>query len=81
MTDAMLDSDPELNLNGMQFSTWDVDNDMNGGGSCSFTNDNVGWWFNNCAQACLTCSEPQWTPACHVSSWRMLVMVETYPWA
>ena len=46
--------------NGMQFSTFDQDNDNNGG-SCASVRAG-GWWYNNCYFACLMCdsSNNQW---------------------
>jgi len=38
----------------MKFTTKDKDNDLKYGGSCG-VNYGAGWWFNNCAYACLTC--------------------------
>jgi len=40
--------------NGMNFLTYDADNDMNDGGSCSALYNNAGWWFNSCLMSCLT---------------------------
>jgi len=43
-----------VNLNGMGFTTSDVDNDRWPGGSCA-QNHGGGWWFNYCQYACFTC--------------------------
>ena len=37
-----------VNINGMQFSTKDRDNDQWRGGSCSHKWRANGWWFNSC---------------------------------
>jgi len=43
------------NLNGMEFSTKDRDNDyLNYGISCSGLHGDGGWWFNTCSLTCLT---------------------------
>jgi len=39
---------------GMMFTTYDRDNDLFAGGSC--TNPYGSWWFNNCHKVCLTCN-------------------------
>ena len=36
------------NLNGMQFSTWDRDNDNWGNGNCVTHYGGHGWWYNSC---------------------------------
>jgi len=45
--------------NGMKFSTYDHDNDMNGRKNCAL-NEEGGWWFNKCYLCCLTCNIHEW---------------------
>ena len=47
------------NLDGMQFSTRDRDNDRERRGNCASWN-NGGWWHNDCYQICLTCNRPRY---------------------
>ena len=35
--------------NGMQFTTFDVDNDLSSGVNCAVDDKFGGWWFNACA--------------------------------
>ena len=35
--------------NGMQFTTFGVDNDLGSGGNCAVGDKFCGWWFNACA--------------------------------
>ena len=42
--------------NGMQFSTYDQDNDLSSAGNCA-AGRGGGWWFNSCFWACLTCAQ------------------------
>ncbi len=40
--------------NGRKFSTRDRDNDVYGGGACTDSQDNAGWWFGHCYYIYLT---------------------------
>ena len=44
--------------NGMNFTTYDQDNDESGG-NCA-ADGGAGWWFNSCYQLCLTCTVNQY---------------------
>ena len=46
-------------LDGMQFSTRDRDNDRNSGGNCASSSNRGGWWHNSCYWICLTCNRPR----------------------
>ena len=61
------------NHNGMKFSTFDQDNDLQVGTSCAFV-DGGGWWFNDCMYSCLTCIEASyhWRPR-YLSDSRMMI--------
>lgn len=43
----MINIDPEVNLNGMMFTTSDNDNDLYSGGNCAVYY-NGAWWHNYC---------------------------------
>jgi len=45
---------PGIWHNGMMFTTYDADNDNNAD-NCA-QSYNGGWWFNNCAEVCPTCT-------------------------
>lgn len=75
MSDAIRDVDSRYNLNGMPFSTVESDNDNSSSDSCSYGNA-AGWWFNDCAEACLTCDHPMWTAACNIESSRMIIIAD-----
>ena len=63
--------------NGMEFTTYDQDNDLNDSGNCAVVTAG-GWWFNYCIWACLTCGTGMydwWTldnPG-HVADSRMMI--------
>ena len=39
--------------NGMQFSTYDQDNDLGGNTNCAVKWKCNGWWYKNCVEVCL----------------------------
>ena len=46
--------------NGMKFSTYDTDNDLNSGDNCA-SRYGGGWWYYGCYVACLTCINSYWS--------------------
>ncbi|XP_062589395.1 fibroleukin-like [Saccostrea cucullata] len=60
--DSLRDDWPPWNVNGMQFSTFDRDNDGFSDGKCS---DSGGWWFNQCGWTYLNSDDDEarlWVP-------------------
>ena len=64
------------NHNGMSFTTHDQDNDQWLKGNCASLNEG-GWWYNECAWACLTCSDESYgwfsLPEYYVDNSRMMI--------
>ena len=59
--------------NGMEFTTYDQDNDKYSGNCASYYRG--GWWFNYCFTACLTCksSDSRWGTLNEVINSRMMI--------
>jgi len=60
--------------NGMEFTTYDQDNDKYGAGNCAFYYFG-GWWYNKCLWACLTCNShnTEWGTLYGVIDSRMMI--------
>jgi len=58
--DAMLQAtDPSCNVNGMQFTTLDSDNDLD---AANCAQNLGGWWHQSCSTSCLNLdTNAQWT--------------------
>jgi len=60
--------------NGMKFTTYDNDNDLDGP-NCALFNGGGGWWYNSCQWACLTCgfTDYKWKTMGEIVNSRMMI--------
>ena len=67
------EGDGDGNHDGMEFTTYDQDNDKYSGNCASYYRG--GWWFNYCFTACLTCksSDSRWGTLNEVINSRMMI--------